>query len=397
MGRHTAARRIWVLFVPPLLGAVLAGVASPAPAATAAGWARPASRLASVGEDGILLGVAATSARSAWAVGQTGSLVSSKAATLIERWNSTRWRIVPSPNPAPGGTVVYGVAVTSARSAWAVGCVACLRAEPRTLILHWNGTAWKRVRSPSPPNGGTLFGVAVTSARRAWAVGQTGGSISTRPRTLILRWNGAVWRRVPSPNAATPGSSLGAVAVASGGGAWAVGCACNGPALKPLIERWNGTRWRIVPSPNPAPGGTVLYGVAVTSARSAWAVGCVACLRAEPRTLILHWNGTAWKRVRSPNPASGGTLFGVAVTSASNAWAVGFTGVPGISRPKTVIERWNGIAWKRVPSPNPTSTAALFSVAAASARSAWAVGATGRLGGAKPKTVALRWNGATWQ
>jgi len=50
-----------------------------------------------------------------------------------------------------------------------------------------------------------------------------------------------------------------------------------------------------------------------------------------------------------------------------------------------------------VPSPNPAGTAALFSVAAASARSAWTVGATGRLVAAHPKTVALRWNGATWQ
>jgi len=187
------------------------------------------------------------------------------------------------------------------------------------------------------------------------------------------------------------------VAVASAGSAWAVGCACNGPVLKPLIERWNGTRWRIVPGPNLGAGGAVLYGVAMASARSVWAVGCNACLKAKPETVILHWNGTAWKRVPSPNPASGGTLSGVAVTSASNAWAVGWTGVPGMPRPKTLIERWNGIEWKRVPSPDPAGTAALFGVAAASARSAWAAGATGRLGGTNPSTVALRWNGATWK
>jgi len=101
--------------------------------------------------------------------------------------------------------------------------------------------------------------------------------------------------------------------------------------------------------------------------------------------------------VPSPNPATGGTLDDVAVTSASNAWAVGWTCVPGPSRPKSLIERWNGIAWKRVPSPNPAGTAALFSLAAATAPSAWAVRATGRRGAAHPKTFALRWNGATWQ
>jgi len=212
-----------------------------------------------------------------------------------------------------------------------------------------------------------------------------------------LRWNGATWKRVPSPNAATPGSWLGAVAVTSAGGGWAVGCACNGPVLKTLIERWNGTRWRIVPSPDPGAGDSVLYGVAVTSVRSAWAVGCTRCLSAKPGTLILRWNGTAWRRVPSPTPAGGGTLVGVAVTSARNAWAAGFTGDPNGLQSKTVIERWNGARWRRVPSPSPTGTAQLFSVAAASGRSAWAVGLASRLFAATPRSAALRWNGTIWK
>jgi hypothetical protein len=59
---------------------------------------------------------------------------------------------------------LYGVAATSARNAWAVGLVGA-----RTLIVRWNGTAWTKA-SPSP---GFLVGVAATSARNAWAVGAT--------------------------------------------------------------------------------------------------------------------------------------------------------------------------------------------------------------------------------
>jgi len=202
---------------------------------------------------------------------------------------------------------------------------------------------------------------------------------------------------VPSPNAGTPGSWLGTVAVTSAGSAWAVGCACYGPGLKTLIERWNGTRWRIVPSPNLATRNSVLYGLAVTSTRGAWAVGCTGCLRAKPETLILRWNGTAWKRVPSPNPADGGTLAGVAVTSARNAWAVGYTEGPSQRQPKTVIERWDGTKWKLVASPSPAGTARLFGVAGASTHSAWAVGLSGGLFSANPKTVALHWNGTAWQ
>ena len=65
-----------------------------------------------------------------------------------------------------------GVAVTSARSAWAVGAAGNGSGE-KTLIAHWNGTAWKQVRSPSPVGGSFLDGVAATSARNAWAVGGT--------------------------------------------------------------------------------------------------------------------------------------------------------------------------------------------------------------------------------
>src|SRR5258707_8422311 len=136
-----------------------------------------------------------------------------------------------------------------------------------------------------------LFSVAATSERSAWAVGLTGGVFGQRPETLILRWNGTAWRRVPSPNAATPGSWLGAVAVASARKAWAVGCACNGQRLKTLIERWNGKRWRIVPSPSPATGDSVFYGGAVTSARSARGGGCTRCTGDKPATLSLPGTG----------------------------------------------------------------------------------------------------------
>jgi hypothetical protein len=44
---------------------------------------------------------------------------------------------LPAGSPAIRGSLL-GVTATSARSAWAVG-----QAGKKTLILHWNGTAWK--------------------------------------------------------------------------------------------------------------------------------------------------------------------------------------------------------------------------------------------------------------
>jgi hypothetical protein len=90
----------------------------------------------------------------------------------------------------------------------------------------------------------------------------------------------------------------------------------------------------------------------------------------------LHWNGTAWTRVKSPDPFGWSVLNGVATTSTSNAWAVGFSFPAGpASAALTLIEHWNGTAWRLVASPNPSSTRnVLNGVAATSASNAWAVG-----------------------
>ncbi len=128
--------------------------------------------------------MAAASASSAWAVG----VIASTYKPLILRWNGTAWSQVPSPSPVG---YLLAAAATSARSAWAVGSTGTCK----SLILRWDGSAWKRVASPSPGADDVLRSVAATSVGSAWAVGGTGSG-----KTLILRWNGTVWKRVPSPS-----------------------------------------------------------------------------------------------------------------------------------------------------------------------------------------------------
>jgi hypothetical protein len=115
-----------------------------------------------------------------------------------------------------------------------------------------------------------------------------------------------------------------------------VGAADAGGTAQTLIEHWDGTAWTRVRSPS---GGTIsgLRAVAVTSASDAWAVGLTLSPRAGVRGLIEHWNGKAWARV--PSPGEGG-LAGVAAAGPRTAWAVGF------DADSTVTEYWNGTAWK---------------------------------------------------
>jgi len=181
------------------------------------------------------------------------------------------------------------VAAASARSAWAVGST---RAG-RTLILRWNGTAWKRQPSPNLGANSFLTGVAATSARNAWAVGYAdAGPMGCGPcKLLILRWNGVVWRRVARLRPASDGWILSGVAASSGRSAWAVGD--NGLGGQTLTLRWNGITWKRVPSPSP---GILpeLNGVAAVAGK-AWAVGRYETSGLALKTLILHWTGTAWK------------------------------------------------------------------------------------------------------
>jgi hypothetical protein len=308
-------------------------------------------------------GVAVISATNAWAVGNYSSRTINQAQTLIVHWNGTGWKQQSSPNPGPAFNTLSGVAATSATNAWAVGYYNAATPS-QTLIVHWNGTAWKQQSSPNAgahPNG-TLTGVAATSATNAWAVGNYTNRTGVN-QTLILHWNGTAWKKVPSPNPSSLNNDLFGVAATSATNAWAVGVSGPFQANQALIEHWDGTAWKQVPTPSSS-ASNVLFAVAASSSSNAWAVGdsCTDCGASSQSTgtLTLDWNGTAWTQQSSSIP--GGSLRGVAATSATNAWAVGVG----------LIVHWDGTAWKQQSSPNPA--AGLAGVAATSATNAWAVG-----------------------
>jgi hypothetical protein len=184
------------------------------------------------------------------------------------------------------------------------------------------------------------------------------------------------WTSTLPPSPGAGGNEFVGVSALSACDVWAVGnyqTVSGGPLLN-LAEHWNGTAWKVVPTPNPS--GTVtemdLAGVAATSASNAWAVGTYNTSTSQ-NIIIERWNGTAWKLVPSPDPGPEPFLFGVAAASASDAWAVGSYDA-GASQ-NTMIAHWNGAAWKLVPSPSPGSSASfLRAVAATSASNVWAAG-----------------------
>lgn len=336
---------------------------------------------------GVLSGVDATSASDAWAVG-----ADTAGKTTIVHWDGSAWQRVPSPSPGAHGsyTSLSGVAATATDDAWAVGSTTSpTGSREGTLILHWNGTVWTRVPSPSPGTRASLLDVTATSADNAWAVGYD------REGPLILRWNGAAWKQV---GRLTHQGTLESVAATSPRSAWAVGYLGTGggtgvlPNNEPLIMHWNGVSWKQVPT-HLAPGLANLRGVAATSPVSAWAVGCIGCsANGAGDPVIERWNGHTWKRVPGPGPDTLAGLSGVAATSATDAWAVGVP--PGFGGHTTGIAHWNGRTWRMVPSPNPGGAEQVVGVTALSPTYALAVGNTEAT--TPFQGVISAWNGVSW-
>jgi hypothetical protein len=383
------------------------------------------------GRSGSVAGVSADSATDAWAVGNYGNPTTGAIETLALHWNGTKWSKFASPNPggttsASDASTLFGVSADSATDAWAVGFyINPTTGTTGTLALHWNGTSWSKVASPNP--GGTSFfgisylnGVSADSATDAWAVGYYFNPTTFASETLALHWNGTKWSEVASPNpGGTTNSSdfnmLNGVSADSATDAWAVGDYGNPTtgAGETLALHWNGTSWSKVASPNPEGTSSsdynILNGVSADSATDAWAVGSYfnpTTFASE--TLALHWNGTSWSKVASPNP--GGTtsssdysyLAGVSAHSATDAWAVGYYGNPTTGATETLALHWNGTSWSKVASQNPGGTTnssdynILSGVSADSATDAWAVGDYGNPPPGAGETLVLRWNGTSW-
>jgi len=154
--------------------------------------------------NGFLFGISADATNDVWAVGTL-----SLGATLIEHFDGTAWSVVPSPNTGNGQITLFGVTAIAPNDAWAVGFfVEALNGDrpQKTLTEHWDGTSWTVV--PSPNVGGPdtqtvsnqLRGVIAVSANDVWAFGDTDHFETSKITNLVLHWNGTAWSIVPSPS-----------------------------------------------------------------------------------------------------------------------------------------------------------------------------------------------------
>jgi len=261
--------------------------------------------------------VDAASGTDAWAVGQEFS--GSAERTLAEHFDGVTWSVVPTPNVGAANNDLRGVAVVSSSDVWAVG--SSLGAVIQPMVQHFDGTAWSVVPVPAPAGGGFLRAVAAVSSNDVWAVGGVGDDGDA---TLAEHWNGTAWSIVATPSSIFE-DSLSAITVGSATDIWAAGN--NGSST--LTEHWNGSAWSIVPSPNPIPssqGNSFLTGIVELGPTDVWAVGGTLNFTQGSlgRTASLHFDGSTWSVVATPNRGTGSNvLLGVATPAPNALIAVG--------------------------------------------------------------------------
>ena len=246
---------------------------------------------------------------------------------------------------------------------------------------------WTRVASP---NRGTVASAlqdvaVVPGTSTAWAVGYYYDSNLAAYRTMAQRSTGGAWSIVPSVNASATGySQLNRVDATSTSNVWAIGS---------LVERYDGTNWVAMSSP----AGVALRGLDVVSPTEVWVAGYSGSAAA-----VAQWkNGTWTTRYTQASTGRHLTVFeAIAVTGADDVWAVGWDrdyNAPG--RPvSSLVVHFDGTSWRREDTPNPANRNTLMDVVALPNGDVFAVGVAQDTsgGGITPRSLMLRKQGATW-
>jgi hypothetical protein len=184
-----------------------------------------------------------------------------------------------------------------------------------------------------------------------------------------------------SPNVATT-STLTGIAAVSPTELWAVGYSynINTDRATLLLLHYTAGQWTVARAPRFTAGDQVAYQVAAISANDVWAVGDQEVYPNPKQTLTLHWNGTAWSVVPSPNQASDyasqNLLVDVAAASSTDVYAVGWYASESTNhfQHRTMVQHWDGTSWTVQASPSPGASADLDGVAALASGGVWTAG-----------------------
>jgi hypothetical protein len=308
-----------------------------------------------------------------------------------------RWIVAASPNAGPADNTLAAGAALAPNDVWAAGSYRALYAN-QTLALHYDGVQWSIFPTPNitTTTDQQLTGLAAPGPGDIWAVGSYVLPYSLRERTLILHYDGTAWSAVASPNASADNNALTAVTAVAPGDVWAAGYALDVNTYRPLLSHYDGAAWSAQLGPSAGSGHHVLRAIAALASDDVWAVGEYFD-GATWRTLALHFDGTTWTVVPTPNTGSDhNALAGVAGNSGTDVWAVGYAVVAGAYQ--TLLLHYDGTAWSVAPGAGAgPGHRLLHAVAALAPDDVWAGGVSLDVNGLPAGELLEHWDGQAWQ
>ena len=172
--------------------------------------------------------------------------------------------------------------------------------------------------------------------------------------------------------------------------------------------------WLVVGTPDPVTDHAILRDVEVIAADDVWAVGEWSDLVLPPYTsdtkpLAMHWDGASWTSMDVPfkNLYVGGNwcdLDAVRAAAPDDVWAAGTLrkqAPDGYVGTHLFVTRWNGTAWKEVPTPVVIGGSGEYvdDIAVVAPDDVWFVGdwldTQGGQGVGLQKALTMHWNGST--
>ncbi len=270
----------------------------------------------------------------------------------IYHWNGGGWVLLASPVV----THLYGVAMSSRTSGWAVG-------QSCKFVHTTDGVTWTGPLSAATCSA-DLRSIVLLSSSEGWAVGDADANGATIVHGTSLD-SAPVWTRIPVNQIATLLTLNSVTFATSAGNLWAVGAG----GVASFCQSNCGSQFASIWGTTTSPTTSELRSVFMDSDSDGWAVGVPDAIG---NPTILRWDGGtfSWVRPISVSPFSNPTtLDGVYLSGGSSGWAVGSSTGPVMS-----MLYWDGNSWTGRAPPSPCTSCSLHGVFMISSSDAWAVG-----------------------
>jgi hypothetical protein len=222
-------------------------------------------------------------------------------------------------------------AAISKNNIWSVGDIFTKAGKTiyEPFIRHFNGHGWQGIAIPHS-SGSTSDWVSASAASNVWIGGLKNSSIGS---TVVYRWNGARWIKIPMPAM----TYLQGVTVLAPNNVWAFG---SSGTVADDIFHWNGSRWQYYLDDSI---DFIPQGISASAPNNVWVAG-FAFSGSKEVVAAYRWNGTAWHAVSMPHPviADGPNVTAV---SSSNVWIGWFDSATAPAL------HWDGRHWHTLSTP----------------------------------------------